>query len=62
MALYVEQSHIKSLLKNRAIVAQPTNNATTLSTSKSQLARKPSDQEKCDETKTGNHGTEPFVR
>ena len=30
MALYVEQSHIKSLLKNRAIVAQPTNNATTL--------------------------------
>jgi hypothetical protein len=31
MALYVEQSHIKSLLKNTAIVAQPTNNATTLS-------------------------------
>jgi hypothetical protein len=30
MALYVEQSHIKSLLKNTAIVAQPTNNATTL--------------------------------
>ena len=30
MALYVEQSHIKSLLKNMAIVAQPTNNATTL--------------------------------
>jgi hypothetical protein len=29
MALYVEQSHIESLLKNRAIVAQPTNNATT---------------------------------
>jgi hypothetical protein len=26
----VEQSHIKSLLKNTAIVAQPTNNATTL--------------------------------
>ena len=30
LALYVEQSHIKSLLKNMAIVAQPTNNATTL--------------------------------
>jgi hypothetical protein len=30
MALYVEQSHIQSLLKNMAIVAQPTNNATTL--------------------------------
>ena len=30
MALYVEQSHIKSLLKNISIVAQPTNNATTL--------------------------------
>jgi hypothetical protein len=30
MGLYVEQSHIESLLKNRAIVAQPTNNATTL--------------------------------
>ena len=30
MALYVEQSHIKSILKNMAIVAQPTNNATTL--------------------------------
>jgi hypothetical protein len=30
MALYVEQSHIKSLLKNTAIVAQPINNATTL--------------------------------
>jgi hypothetical protein len=30
MALYVKQSHIKSLLKNMAIVAQPTNNATTL--------------------------------
>ena len=30
MALYVEQSHIKSLLKNMAIVAQPTNNATIL--------------------------------
>ena len=29
-ALYVEQSHIESLLKNTAIVAQPTNNATTL--------------------------------
>jgi hypothetical protein len=34
MALYVEQSHIKSLLKNRAIVPQPTNNATTLSSDK----------------------------
>jgi hypothetical protein len=30
MALYVEQSHIKSLLKNTAIVAQPTNNATIM--------------------------------
>jgi hypothetical protein len=30
MALNVEQSHIKNLLKNTAIVAQPTNNATTL--------------------------------
>jgi hypothetical protein len=30
MALYVEQSHIESLMKNMAIVAQPTNNATTL--------------------------------
>jgi len=30
MALYVEQSHIKSFLKNIAIVAQPTNNAITL--------------------------------
>jgi hypothetical protein len=30
MALYVEQSHIKILLKNMAIVAQPTNNATIL--------------------------------
>jgi hypothetical protein len=30
MALYVEQSHIKSLLKNTAIVAQPINNAITL--------------------------------
>jgi hypothetical protein len=30
MALYVEQSHIKSFLKNMAIVAQRTNNATTL--------------------------------
>ena len=29
MGLYVEQSHIKSLVKNRAIIAQPTNNATT---------------------------------
>ena len=29
-ALYVEQSHIKSIVKNMAIVAQPTNNATTL--------------------------------
>jgi hypothetical protein len=29
MALYVEQSHIKSLLKNMVIVAQPTNNAIT---------------------------------
>ena len=27
--LYVEQSHIKSLLKNRVIIAQPTNNART---------------------------------
>jgi hypothetical protein len=30
MALYVEQSHIKSLLKNSLIVARPMNNATTL--------------------------------
>ena len=30
MALYVEQSHIKSLLKNMVIVAQSTNNATIL--------------------------------
>jgi hypothetical protein len=30
MAFYVEQSHIKSLLKNTCILAQPTNNATTL--------------------------------
>ena len=30
MALYVEQSHIKSPVKNMTIVAQPTNNATTL--------------------------------
>jgi hypothetical protein len=30
MALYVEKSHIKSLLKNMAIVTPPTNNATTL--------------------------------
>jgi hypothetical protein len=34
MALYVEPSHIKSLLKNTGIVAQPTNNATTLIVSK----------------------------
>jgi hypothetical protein len=34
MALYVEESHIKSLLKNIAIVAQPTNNATTLNSLK----------------------------
>ena len=32
MALYVKQSHIKSLFRNMAIVAQPTNNATTLTT------------------------------
>jgi hypothetical protein len=30
MALYVEQSHIKRILKNMAIVAQATNNTTTL--------------------------------
>jgi hypothetical protein len=30
MALYVEQSHIKRILKNMAIVAQATNNATTM--------------------------------
>jgi hypothetical protein len=30
MSLYVEQSHIKSLLKNTTIVTQPINNATTL--------------------------------
>jgi hypothetical protein len=30
MPLYVEQSHIKSLPKNSAIVAQPASNATTL--------------------------------
>ena len=30
MAFYVEQSHIKNLPKNMAIVAQPTNNTTTL--------------------------------
>jgi hypothetical protein len=30
IALYVQQFHIKRLLKNMAIVAQPTNNATTL--------------------------------
>jgi len=30
MGFYVEQSHIKCLLKNKAIVAQPANNATTL--------------------------------
>jgi hypothetical protein len=30
MALYVEQSHSKSLVKNIAIVPQPKNNATTL--------------------------------
>jgi hypothetical protein len=30
MALYVEQSHINSLLRNRSIVAQATNNATTM--------------------------------
>jgi hypothetical protein len=29
MSLYVEQSHLKYPLKNTAIVAQPTNNATT---------------------------------
>jgi len=34
LALYVEQSHIKNLLKNTAIVAQPTNNATTLASLK----------------------------
>jgi hypothetical protein len=39
MALYVEQSHIKSLLKNRAILAQPTNNATTLIRLKSYQTR-----------------------
>ena len=31
MSLYVEQSHLEYLLKNMIIVAQPTNNATTLS-------------------------------
>jgi hypothetical protein len=30
MSLYVEQSHLEYLLKNMVIVAQPTNNATTL--------------------------------
>jgi hypothetical protein len=34
MALYVEQSHSKSPLKNTAILAQPPNNATTLITGK----------------------------
>ena len=34
MAFYVEQSHIKNLLKNMAIVAQPTNNTTTQSSLK----------------------------
>jgi hypothetical protein len=38
MALYVEQSHIESLLESMAIVAQPTNNATSL-TSRKKVAK-----------------------